>query len=605
MEIKDLVRLLRQNILYLILGLVLGAGVGMAVSKIQVPVYEATAKVFVSKPSQQGQSSVLLLDDEQLLAINLQLAKFQSFPDDISSQVDGQISRKKIQITEVPNSQILSIKVQDGDPQRAAAIANLVVQALIKQNETLLSERYTEYENSVNQQMDQVQQQISSLQAEIGQTRDIDVQGQLAQVNQQIEQLQTEITALEQEIAVFPFSPSPRQRGEIAEREGRLEQLLSLMAIYRQIETNLNYVGNPVENGSGVQNPQLTTLQSTLDLYQQIKVNLIDSREGARLAAAQSKQNVMQIVDAVPSNDPVLPMPTIYVLLGGLVGLVLAVVAVLMVDHMDESLKSAAQVEELLGLPVLGFVSSNKHKNGLVTSLEPYSAEADAFRALGASLEVSGAGKNISSLMIVNAEPKDARTNIAANLAVINAQQGKRVILLDGDLKHPHLHSLFGMENQKGFSELLNGRVDIKNARHVVKDVEGLTLISSGVAEKGSTAWLDPEKWGQLLSELQEQADLVIVDSPPADVADAQILASKINAVLLAVRSGHTRIDAAQATLRRFQLIGIGSTRVAGAVLTDRTKYHLIFPLAKIKSHKKEEAPGIHSETDEAPISLS
>ena len=245
MEIKDLVRLLRRNVLYLILGLVLGAGVGMVVSNIQAPVYEATAKVFVSKPSQQGQSSVLLLDDEQLLAINLQLAKFQSIPDDISSQVDGQISRKKIQITEVPNSQILSIKVQDGDPQRAAAIANLIVQALIKQNETLLSERYTEYENSVNQQMDQVQQQISSLQAEIGQTKGVDVQEQLAQVNQQIEQLQTEIIPLQQEIAAFPNEPTSRQRIEIAARQGRLEQLLSLMAIYQQIQTNLKLCWNP------------------------------------------------------------------------------------------------------------------------------------------------------------------------------------------------------------------------------------------------------------------------------------------------------------------------------------------------------------------------
>ena len=240
----------------------------------------------------------------------------------------------------------------------------------------------------------------------------------------------------------------------------------------------------------------------------------------------------------------------------------------------------------------------------MVTSSEPYSVEADAFRALGASLEISGAGKNISTLMIVNAEPKDARTNIAANLAIINAQQGKQVILLDGDLKHPHLHSLFDMENLKGFAELLNGRMDIKNARRVVKDVEGLTLISSGLAEKGSTAWLDVEKWGQLLSELQRQADLVIVDSPPADVADAQILATKMNAVVLAIRAEHTSIDSAQATLRRFQLIGIG-TRVVGAVLIKRARNHFVLPLAKIKSHKKEEAPGIHSETDEAPISLS
>ena len=278
-----------------------------------------------------------------------------------------------------------------------------------------------------------------------------------------------------------------------------------------------------------------------------------------------------------------------------------------MIDHMDESLKSAAQVEELLGLPVLGFVSANKYKSGLVTSREPYSSEAEAFRALGASLEITGTGKNIRTLMVVNAEPKDARTNIAANLAVINAQQGKQVILLDGDLRHPYLHSLFNMENQKGFSELLNGKVDIKSACHVVKDVEGLTLISSGAAENKSTAWLDTEKWEQLLSGLQKQADLVIVDSPPADVADAQILASKMNAVLLAIRSEHTRIDSAQATLRIFQLIG---ARVAGAVLMNRTMHYReiskqFYAWLKTKLRKKKKPGEVDVEIEPSTISLS
>ena len=122
------------------------------------------------------------------------------------------------------------------------------------------------------------------MQTEIGQTKGVDVQGQLAQVNQQIEQLQTEIAPLQQEIAAFPNEPTSRQRIEIAARQGRLEQLLSLMAIYQQIQTNLNYVGTPLENSSGLQNSRLTTLQSALDLYQQINVKLIDSRESARLA---------------------------------------------------------------------------------------------------------------------------------------------------------------------------------------------------------------------------------------------------------------------------------------------------------------------------------
>jgi capsular exopolysaccharide synthesis family protein len=218
-------------------------------------------------------------------------------------------------------------------------------------------------------------------------------------------------------------------------------------------------------------------------------------------------------------------------------------------------------------------------------------------------VEVAGAEKNLRTLMIMNAEPTDAKTIIAANLAIINAQQGKRVILLDADLKRPHLHSLFGMENKNGFAELLNGELDLNRACHVVKDVEGLTLIPSGVMEKESKTWLNAKKWEQLLLELQKQADLVVVDSPRADVADAQILASKVNAVLLAIKPWHTRIDRAQTTLKRLKLTGVW---VMGTVWNRTQQSRLkILPLAKIRLPNRKDTHEINGETRDLPVSPS
>lgn len=561
MAIKDLIRLMWRKILYIILGLVLGAGVGIIVTKNQVPVYEALTKVFVSRTRQQSNSDMLSLSDDQLLAINLQLAKSQPVLNDVSSQLGSKINADNIQVDALPNSLIIQIKVQDNDPQRAATIANLLAQTLSKQNEKLLSGWYTGFETAINEQLDPVQKQIDDLQTQISQVNDASLQEQLTQVNQQIDQTKAEISALDQEIANFPLKPTPLQLIALTEKQAQLTQVLSLMTVYQQIQANLTYIGKPGQNGSGLENPRLVTLQSTLILYQQIHQTLINNRESVRLARAQTKQSVMQIVSAAPPKNPVRPIPILYFLLGGGVGLALAATAILVFDHLDDSLKSADQIEELLGLPVLGLVFENKH------------TKADAFRALGASLEIIGAGKNVHTVMIVNAGSADAKTNIAANLAVVNALRGKRVILLDGDLKHPHLHSLFGVENQNGFAELLNDRSDIKSARHVVKDVEGMTLIPSGVAENDSTGWLDAEKLTWLLSALQEHADLLIVDSPPVDVADTQILASKMDAVLLAIRAGHTRVDSAQATLKRLRLIG---ARVAGAVFYRTVQYRKI-----------------------------
>jgi capsular exopolysaccharide synthesis family protein len=590
MEIKDLILLMWRNVRYIFLGLVLGMGIGVVVSLVQTPVYEASTKVFVSRTRQQSNVDMLSLSDEQLLAINLELAKSKAVLEGVTSQLGSKIDSDNIMADIIPNTLIIQITVLDNDPQRAATIANLLVQTLIQQNEKLLSVRYKAFEDSTNEQVDQIQKQINSLQTQINQINDTGIQEQLTQVNEQIEQLKTEISGLEQEIASFPsYYLTQVQIISLTEKRGQLDQLHSLLNLYQQVQINLTYIGKPIQNGTILENPRLTTLQATLDLYRQMIALLINSRESIRLAHQQSKQNVMQIVPAIPPKDPTLPMPPLYILLGGFVGFVLAAVTILIIDHMDAPLKSAGQIEELLGIPVLGSVFDGKHaKGGLVASRTPFSAEAEAFRVLGASLEIIGKEKNISTLMITNAEPADARTTIAANLAVINAQRGKQVILLDGDLKHPYLHNLFETENQKGFAELINGRLDIKSALHTVKDIKGMTLIPSGVTEKDAKEWLDAEKLAQLMLKLQQQADLVIVDSPPADIADAQILAAKMNAVLLVIQAGHTRLETAQATLRRFRLI---DARVVGVVLNQRAQRPNVKkqPLSwiKMKSGKK------------------
>jgi capsular exopolysaccharide synthesis family protein len=569
MEIRELVSLLWRNLKYLILGLALGTALGVLAVKIEMPVYEATTKILVSRTRQQSNADMLPLSDEQLVAINMQLAKSQPVLEEVSNKLGSKVDVDSIQVSDISNTLIVQIKVQDSDPSRAAAIANLLVEVLIQQNETLLSGRYAAFEEAISSQIDQVQVQIDDLQTQISQIQDTSVQEQLTQVNRQIDQLKTEISTLEQEIAGYPLVPTAIERASQAEKQAQLGQLNSLMSLYQQIQTNLTYTGKPGESGSALENPRLATLQSTLDLYQEMHLSLITNQETVHLARMQNRQNVVQIVSAVPSKNPVRPIPILYILLGAVVGLFMAVTFVVVRDHFDDSLRTPLEIEEKLGLPVLGLVFDTPRARKLAALHDPYSMEAEAFRALGASVEMVGVERNVRTLLVLNGDPREARTTIAANLAAVNAQQGKQVILVDGDLKHPHLHTLLGIENQIGLADLLDGRCDIQSACRALPDVKGLSLIPSGFAKKEATAWLDSEKWGQLLSELKKQADMVIVDSPPADVADAQILAAKMNAVLMVIRSGKTRLETAKTTLKRFQLIG---ARVVGAVFYRTTQ---------------------------------
>ncbi|MBI5935699.1 MAG: hypothetical protein HY867_18505 [Chloroflexi bacterium] len=563
MELKDLILLMWRNVRYILLGLILGAGLGWAAVKVQPPVYESATKVYVSRARQTGNADMLSLNDEQLMAINLQLAKSQPVLNEVIAQLGRKVSPDSIEVSAIPNTLIIQIKVEDPDPQQAAIIANLIVQTLIEQNETLLSGWYAATEKSITAQLNQVQTQMDSLQAQISQSAETSVQGQLTQVNQQIEQLKGEIAALEKEIAAFPANLSPLDAALVAEKGAQLERLNSLMSLYQQIQANLTFIGKPSAGGQGLENPQLATLQSTLNLYKQINTNLINSRETVRLARSQSSQTVLQIVPATAPKNQVRPVPNLYLLLGCLVGLALAVTGILLADHFDDSLKSAAQAEKMLGLPVLAVVhDADRVRNEPSVLKRPHSAEVDAFRALAASLDILGAGKDLHQVMVISADPR--KTSIAANWAVLSAQAGRRVTLLDGDIKDPRLHELFGLENKNGFAEIADGRLDPTNAALPVQEVDGLALIPGGNLGEASAAWLDAKKLGQLLASLRLQSDLLIVDGPSSDIANAQMLASKMDAVLLAVRQDKTRVEIAQAALRRLQVIG---ANVVGVIL--------------------------------------
>ncbi len=606
MEIRDFISLLWRNVRWLILGLVIGAIVGILAGQLEPPVYETSTKVLVSRTRQQSTADMLPLSDEQLVAINLQLAKSQPVLAEVSDQLGSKVDADNILVSTIPNTLIVQIKVQDQDPKRAADIANLLVQILIRQNQSLLSGRYETFEAAINDQIDEVSAQIDSLQTEIKQINDTSVQQQLDQVNQQIDQLKTLTTALEQEIAAFPIAPTPVQQALLAEKQAQLDQYHSLMTLYQQVQTNLTYVGKPGQGGTGPENPRLVALQSTLGQYQQMYLTLVSNRETVRLVRLQSAQNVVQIVAAVQPKKPVRPIPLLYFFVGCLVGLAGATTVVMVLDHFNDSLKTPLQAFDQLNLPVLALVPGEARAGDLPVVRDPFSAEADAFRSLGAGLELIGRQKNLDALMILNGDPKDAHTSIAASLAVVAAQQGRQVILVDGDLHHPHLHDLFGIPNQRGLGEVFSGRLDLRGASHVLEAVTGLTLIPAGKTREGAPAWLDSDRWVRILSDLKAQADLVIVEGPSADTADAQILAARLDAVLLTVRVGHTRALTVQTTQKRLEMIG---AKVAGVILNQglqrRSIDRHIFSWLKARFQRKESAYEIHSETKDLPVSSS
>ncbi len=558
MELKEIVGLYRRWIGLLIAGLVLGLACGFLASKIQTPVYQSAAKVLISRNRQQSGADILALSDQQLVATYQQLLKTQSILEQAVSQTGSKIDPNRVQVDILTNTQIIQITVEDRQPAQAATIANTLVQILIQQNEALQGGRYASYQEGLNSQITQVQKQIADLQGQITQLDQANIQEQLTQVGRQITSIQAEMVDLQKEIAQSPQALSTVARASLAEKQAQLNQLGALLSLYQQIQANLTYIGKPVQGGSSPTDPQVAGLESTLSLYQQLYLNLLNNLEAVKLARVQSTPTVTLIEAAAPAKAPIRPSPLMYTLLAGLVGLLLAAGAILLINYFDDTISTAQKAQELLHAPVIGEVAefgamSGKRHQWQARTNHRDSAQEDAFGSIRINLSKLLARSPAKTLLVTSAWRGEGKTTVCANLARSFAQAGKRVILVDADLVRPQLHQQFGLENQMGLADVLSGGVDWQEVSSVQ---DKITILTSGSAPAGTSGLFETEKMSDLLERLQGKADIVIVDSPPFFVPEAQALASQLGGVLLVIQQGQTKISIAHSVKGQLELLG-------------------------------------------------
>jgi succinoglycan biosynthesis transport protein ExoP len=552
---KNMVTLFRRWLWLLIIGGVLGSAGGYFASKILTPVYEASTKVLVNRSRQQSAADILVLSDQQLVLTYQQLLKTRPLLNDAEARLGINIDPDHIKVDILPGTQIVQIDVQDENAEQAVTIANTLVQILIEQNETLQAGRYTIYEESLNSQIDQVQAQIDSLQSQITQINQANVEEQLVQVNQQITDLQDEIANLEKDIAKYPVDLSTVDRATLAEKQAQLDQLRSLLHLYQQIQTNLTFIGQPMQVDAGRDDPRISTLQSTRNLYQQLYLNLLNNLETVKLARVQSTPTVSQIEVATIPEKPVRPIPWLYTALSGIVGVLLALGAILLIDYFDDTLKSPQKIQEVLGIPVIGEIieadRTNKGK-GFYLSNQDNPLLLNAFGILRINVSRLMSQRSLKTILVASSALGEGKTTISANLAEAFVQSGKKVVLIDADLYHPAIHTCLGLDNQKGLTDVLAGNTDWQA---VAREFSGITVITSGMHSSSPTVLLESDGMTQLLENLQKKADVVILDGPPLFVMDTQILASKVGGILLVIRQGNTLTAVARAMVNQLNLM--------------------------------------------------
>lgn len=210
---------------------------------------------------------------------------------------------------------------------------------------------------------------------------------------------------------------------------------------------------------------------------------------------------------------------------------------------------------------------TDKSLEKIITIDQPRSPISEAYRTLRTSIDFAGLDRPIKTLLVTSASPGEGKSSTLANLAVVSAREGKRAILVDCDLRRPTLHTFFGLPNTEGLTTCLVSPDGVSAPPLQETGVDNLWVLTSGPVPPNPLELLGSRRLEEMFAALADKADIILVDAPPiVAVADAAVLASKLDAVLLVVRADHAKrgyLERAKALLEKV------NARVIGAALTN------------------------------------
>lgn len=360
--------------------------------------------------------------------------------------------------------------------------------------------------------------------------------------------------------------------------EGEDEFVDRLLSDYQaQIEdTTLQIENKQLEIGEATGAREISQLQTELSELESTKNSLISSYSELSSASNQQATNTIQVIEpAYLPRNPVTSNNTVPVLTAAAIGLVLSSAAAFLLEFLDDTVRTSETIKRITGIGTLVGISEIRADNKLITLARPRSPISEAFRVLRTSIRFA-LGNDITNkiLLVSSAVPEEGKSTTTANLAIVMAQTGNRVLLIDADLRRPSQHKVFGLHNDFGLSELLldvNRETSDEDGQAIIKTkvqntpVDRLHLMTCGPIPPNPSELLGSRQMERFLEIASAMYDFVLLDSPPVlSVTDATLLSAKSDGMILVARAGKSRKQYVKQTVDRLKEV---DANVIGYVL--------------------------------------
>jgi polysaccharide biosynthesis transport protein len=304
---------------------------------------------------------------------------------------------------------------------------------------------------------------------------------------------------------------------------------------------------------------EYTLLKRDVDTNRQLYEGLLQKLKEAGVSAGLKSNNFRIVDSARPPTSPIEPNVPRNLLFAAVLGLASGVGLAFLIDGLDNTVRTTEQAQMIAGIASLGMIplgsksaregtnpkrlviATSKEAVELVTQVRPQSQMAESYRALRTSLLLSNLGAPPRVIIITSALPQEGKTTTSINTAVVLAQKGTRVLLIDADLRRPSIHKTLGMGPHSGLSNVLTGSTTLEQAISHTSILPNLFVLPAGTPPPNPAELLASTNMRDVLNQLREQYDHIVIDTPPSlSVTDAVVLSPRADAVVLVIRSGQT-----------------------------------------------------------------